>query len=82
MCYPFRSFGGRKMAITERCSVRILKPDDVTIGTMINHFREWLDAHSISALLIKSGVEQDGSIVFELTFGVADHAELFNRQFG
>jgi len=82
MCYLFGSLGAGKMAITESGRVRILKPDDISIGTMINQFREWLDANNISASLFKSGVEQDGSIVFEITFGAADHAELFNRHFG
>src|SRR5579872_5944433 len=71
-----------KMAITNSGNVRILKPDDVPTDKMIDQFREWLDARNISALVLKAGVGPDGSVVFEVNFGAADHAELFNGQFG
>jgi hypothetical protein len=70
------------MAITSISSVRVDKPRDVSTGEMINRIHDWLNDNQIEARRFQAEVQTSGTVAFEVTFASAEHATLFNTQFG
>jgi hypothetical protein len=70
------------MAITPSGSVRIDKPEDVSGDEMVQRIFNWFDANQIEPELFQAELQTNGIDAFEITFASAEHAALFNSQFG